>query len=186
MPFIEVIPYEKAEGELKQIYGQLIEARGKLAAVHTIQSLNPPTIVAHMDLYLKVMFGKSPLRRYQREMMAVVVSAANNCSYCVRHHAQALNLHWKDSQKVDQLIDDYRRLPMKQEDQLLCELAEKLTLDPAFDGKEKLLDKLKLLGLTDRALLDATLVIAYFNFVNRIVLGLGVALEADGGSGYKY
>ncbi len=186
MPFIEVIPYEQAEGELRRIYDQLIAARGKLAAVHTILSLNPPTIMAYMDLYMKVMFGKSPLRRYQREMMAVIVSAANDCPYCVQHHAEALNFYWKDEAKVNQLIDDYRRLPMNEDDRLLCELAEKLTLDPAFEGKEKLLDKLKVMGMSDRAILDATLVIACFNFVNRIVLGLGVELEENGGKGYKY
>lgn len=34
--------------------------------------------------------------------------------------------------------------------------------------------------------MDAHLVIAYFNFVNRLVLGLGVELEQDQGQGYKY
>jgi len=32
----------------------------------------------------------------------------------------------------------------------------------------------------------ANLVIAYFNFVNRVVIGLGVELEEDGGKGYEY
>ena len=41
-------------------------------------------------------------------------------------------------------------------------------------------------GLVERAILDAALVIAYFNFVNRLVLGLGVQLEQDKGEGYKY
>jgi hypothetical protein len=30
------------------------------------------------------------------------------------------------------------------------------------------------------------MIIAYFNFVNRIVLGLGVELEEDRGRGYRY
>ncbi len=41
-------------------------------------------------------------------------------------------------------------------------------------------------GFDDRSVLDATLVIGYFNFVNRIVLSLGVTLEEDKGEGYKY
>jgi alkylhydroperoxidase family enzyme len=44
---------------------------------------------------------------------------------------------------------------------------------------------LKTKGFSDREILDATLVIAYFNFVNRIVLSLGVHLEEDT-EGYKY
>jgi alkylhydroperoxidase family enzyme len=41
-------------------------------------------------------------------------------------------------------------------------------------------------GLDDRSILDAALVIAYFNFVNRLVLGLGVETEQEGTGGYIY
>ena len=41
------------------------------------------------------------------------------------------------------------------------------------------------LKFSDREILDATLVISYFNFVNRNVLALGVELEEDP-SGFNY
>lgn len=46
--------------------------------------------------------------------------------------------------------------------------------------------ELKSLSLCDATILDAALVTAYFNFVNRIVHSLGVELETDNGTGYKY
>ncbi|MCF6168015.1 MAG: hypothetical protein L3J55_05625 [Lutibacter sp.] len=52
--------------------------------------------------------------------------------------------------------------------------------------KEDTTLKLKELELSDSAILDATLVVSYFNFVNRMVTGLGVAIEQDGGGGYSY
>lgn len=187
MAHIKVIQHEEAEGALKDIYDDLVKSRGKLAEVHKIQSLNPATIVAHMDLYMKIMFGKSPLRRYQREMMAVVVSVCNNCLYCTKHHAEAVLHFWKDEAKVEQLTKDYTQLDLPEADFLWCVLAEQLTKDPSKTTKERYLQPLKALGIEDRAILDATLVIAYFNFVNRIVLGLGVHLEAeDGATGYHY
>ena len=68
MAKIKVIQPEEAEGELKNIYQDIISSRGKIAEVHKIQSLNPQSIVNHMDLYQTVMFGQSPLKRVQREM----------------------------------------------------------------------------------------------------------------------
>ena len=186
MPFISVIEHEDAEGRLKEIYDDLVKSRGKLAEVHKIQSLNPETIVAHMDLYMKIMFGRSPLKRYQREMIAVVVSKTNNCPYCITHHAEALQFFWKDEEKVEQLSEDYRNVDISDTDRLLCEMAETQTKAPSHKGRERLIGRLKAQGLEDRAVLDAALVIAYFNFVNRMVLGLGVDLEADGGGGYNY
>ena len=186
MPFIQIIEPEEAEGQLKEIYDDLLQSRGKIAEVHKIQSLNPPTIMAHMDLYMKIMFGRSPLKRYQREMIAVVVSKTNDCIYCIRHHAEALQHFWKDEDKLEKFIEDYTEVELNETDLLLCSLAADLTQHPNFPDKEERLEALRILGLDDRAILDATLVIAYFNFVNRIVLGLGVHLEADGGKGYQY
>ncbi len=186
MAFIEVIDHANATGDLKEIYDDLVKSRGKLAEVHKIQSLNPRSIVNHMDLYMTIMFGKSPLKRYQREMIAVVVSVANQCPYCIEHHGEALQHFWKDESRLAQFKQDFRRVGLEDNDVALCEYAQALTLEPYTIDKQHHIEKLSGLGFEDRAILDAALVVAYFNFVNRLVLGLGVELEQDAGKGYNY
>ena len=185
MPHIRVIQPEEAEGELAAIYADLVSRRGKIAEVHKIQSLHPDSIVKHMELYMTIMFGASPLKRVQREMMAVVVSKANDCEYCQVHHAEAVLHYWKDPQQVEILKQNFRAASLSPADLALCEYAHVLTLDPARANDVSLVGGLSQLGFSDRAILDATLVISYFNFVNRIVMALGVGLEEDPG-GYKY
>ena len=46
-----------------------------------IHGINPPVLQAHYDLYRVTMYAPSPLKRVQREMIAVVVSALNECHY---------------------------------------------------------------------------------------------------------
>ena len=186
MTRIKVIQEEEATGQLKEIYDQLIQSRGKLAEVHKIQSLNPKTIMSHMELYMDIMYAKSPLSRAQREMMAVVVSRENGCPYCVTHHAEALARYWKDEGRLQQLIAGKDRDVLDEREFLLSALAKELTLHPSSDKTEHIIEALRVKGLEDRAILDVTLVIAYFNFVNRIVLNLGVVLENDAGKGYIY
>ena len=123
MAYIEVINYEESEGRLREIYDDLIKSRGKLAEVHKIQSLNPETIVLHMELYLAIMFKKSPLKRYQREMLGVVVSAANHCKYCYTHHGQAVNHYWKDWSRVEVLIENFQNAQLQKEEEKLREYA---------------------------------------------------------------
>ncbi|TFG20478.1 MAG: peroxidase [Promethearchaeota archaeon] len=185
MPRIKIIDYDEAEGELKQVYDEVIQKRGKLAEIHKIHSLNPQSMLDHVQLYLTIMFNKSPLHRAQREMIAVVVSEANKCKYCQVHHGEALKHLWRDEEKVQLLREDYTKVELPPKDKLLCDLAYTMTLFPASMEVNALMDQLKELGTTDREILDATLVISYFNFVNRIVLGLGVEVESDTG-GYKY
>ena len=81
MTWIDIIDEENAEGLLKEQYDQLIEPWGGVDNILKIHSLNPESLAAHVQLYKTLMYGKSPLRRTDREMIAVVVSAINQCHY---------------------------------------------------------------------------------------------------------
>lgn len=120
MAFIKVIEYKESTGELRRIYDHLIATRGKLADVHKIQSLNPPTVLSHMNLYKDIMFGSSPLKRYQREMIAVVVSVANQCEYCIKHHKEALLHFWKSERRVNALLQMSTEAELSPEEHSLC------------------------------------------------------------------
>ncbi len=81
MAWIKVIPEENASGELKQLYEQMMEPWGGVDNILKIHSLNPASLRAHFEFYKTLMWGASGLTRIQREMIAVVVSAANHCHY---------------------------------------------------------------------------------------------------------
>ena len=81
MAFIEEIPPEKATGPLARIYEAAMKRAGRVFHILRVQSLNAKTLQASMGLYVSSMHGESPLTRAQREMIAVVVSAANECHY---------------------------------------------------------------------------------------------------------
>lgn len=81
MPWIRWIDEEEAEGRLGESYERLKTPAGKMDHILKIHSLNPPSLDDHYQLYRTLMFGRSGLSRAQREMIAVVVSAANGCHY---------------------------------------------------------------------------------------------------------
>ena len=81
MAWIEMIPEDEAEGKLKEAYDQLIEPWGGVDNIMKIHSLNLRSLWAHYELYKTVMYGRSGITRPQREMIAVVVSAVNQCHY---------------------------------------------------------------------------------------------------------
>jgi alkylhydroperoxidase family enzyme len=81
MPWIKMIDPGEAEGDLAGLYRKYQEPDGTVDNILAIHSLNPKSMQAHFDLYKVCMYGKSDLSRRQREMIAVVVSAANQCHY---------------------------------------------------------------------------------------------------------
>ena len=186
MSRIKIVEPEKATGRLKDIYDGIVKKRGKLADVHKIQSLRPESIVHHMDLYLEIMFSKSELSRAEREIMAVVVSVANGCEYCQIHHAQALNHYWKSDERISKLRIDFEDAGLSARELVLCSFANLLTVRPEVYVEEKYFMPMKKIGLTDNGILDATLVVSYFNFVNRMVMALGLEATVEEMKGYKY
>ena len=81
MEYIRYIPAAQAGPRLSTLYDRYAGARGKLDNILRIHSLDPPSMEHHHDLYRHLRTGPSPLSRVQREMIAVTVSAENECFY---------------------------------------------------------------------------------------------------------
>ena len=81
MAWIHMIPEAEATGRLKELYEKYTEPWGGVDNILKIHSLNPRSMDAHFTLYVTVMRGRSDLTREQREMIAIVSSAVNQCHY---------------------------------------------------------------------------------------------------------
>ena len=183
MSWIEEVEVGDAEGKLAETYAALIEQRGKVSNILKVHSLNPDAMSDHLDLYMTIMFGKSGLSRAEREAIAVVVSASNDCEYCVNHHAEALRRYIKDEEIVRLLMSADGLETLEPRLSNIVRHAERLTVAPAA-MTESDLEELRAVGLDDKDILDLTLIVGYFNFVNRIAMGLGVSYSDDELSGY--
>ncbi len=93
------------------------------------------------------------------------------------HHGAALRALVKDEALVQAVARDWRSAQLSTADAALCAFAETLTRAPGA-VRERDTAALRNADFDDRAILDACQVVAYFNFVNRLALGLGVELEA--------
>ena len=70
-----------ASGALAEAYARVAGARGQVANILRVHATRPAAMLAHLDLYRELMFGRSELTRPEREMIASVVSSVNGCHY---------------------------------------------------------------------------------------------------------
>ena len=185
MTWIRMIEEEEARGKLAEYFAQIRNKRGKVASILKVQSLNPESLRAHLDLYLTIMYRRSSLSRRQREMIAVAVSSANECDYCVLHHSEALESVIKDHALVEQVAVDYKKAELSESEHAMLNYAVKLTRHPQKISKEDVAI-LRDHDLDDEDILNISLVTSYFNFVNRMANGLGVDIESVGERRYYY
>ena len=73
------IPYASREELPDRLHQVLIE--DPTDNILRIHGLNAPSLRHHLQLYSHLMQGPSPLSRVQREMLAVTISAVNDCFY---------------------------------------------------------------------------------------------------------
>ncbi len=77
---------------------------------------------------------------------------------------------------MDALAASPEAAPLPDRTRALVTYALKLTREPARMAEADVAP-LRAAGLSDRGIHDAAAIVGYFNFVNRLAEGLGVALE---------
>ena len=82
MPWIEAPHEDDWDGELGELKDQVIDpAHRRVDWIMRIHALDAGSLDAHNVLYRQAMTGTKTLRKVDREMIAVVVSRANDCHY---------------------------------------------------------------------------------------------------------
>lgn len=81
MPWIRTVQPDEATGRLAKTYRAAIERAGRVFGIVKAQSIAPAVLDASLGLYQRIMFAPEGLARYQRELLAVVVSRVNACHY---------------------------------------------------------------------------------------------------------
>jgi uncharacterized peroxidase-related enzyme len=176
MAWIKTIDEEHATDQLKVFYKKHGDPFAGVDNIWKAHSLNPESLRFHYDLFRQLTTGRSGLSRMQREMIGVVVSAANRCAYGVRHHGKDLFSLTKNKSLLKAMEGDFRSADIPQKDIAMLDYARKLTLDPG--GVEKAdIDALRTAGFKDADILDIALLTAYCNSYDRVAAGLGVEIE---------
>jgi uncharacterized peroxidase-related enzyme len=127
----------------------------------------PEQFRAFFGYYDTLMRGESGLSRKERELIAVAVSAANECLYCTIAHGAALRVLSKNAVIADQVTANHRHADLTPREKALVEFAVKVTREPAkVDAAD--LEALGAYGLSDADVWDAGAVAAFFNLSNRM------------------
>lgn len=184
MAWIRSVAPEAASGKLKDEYGRIEKQRGAVGDVFTVTGLHPGVPGAHLDLYQELHFADGPLSRRERELIATVVSRENKCGYCLAHHADAFGRHATEPGLQALVATDHTKAKLSPRERAIADHAVLLSRTPGGVTAADV-EKLRKAGLDDRAILDVTLVTAYFAFANRVASGLGLTGD-DVGKPYQY
>jgi alkylhydroperoxidase family enzyme len=81
MAWIKTVAPDEAEGPLRRLYDAALQRAGRVYGIVRMMSPQPELLRASMGFYQPLMQGDGALPRWQRELLAVLVSRANACHY---------------------------------------------------------------------------------------------------------
>ncbi len=187
--WIRMIADEEADATLNAVFDIARTPHGTLDNVMRVHSLRPATMTGHVTLYRSVLHSDdNTLPFWFLETVASYVSILNACAYSLLHH-------WANASR---LVDDPERAEAvraaldvgRPEDAFegkelaLLRYAGKLTI--AVGAMEKSdINALHAAGCDDGEILEVNQVVAYFNYSNRLLNGLGVSTAGDTVGYYK-
>ncbi len=164
---LPVPPRRKLPADLKKYFDICDEKIGFLPNVLQAYSFDEAKLRAFIAMYNDLMLEESPLTKLEREMIAVVVSAANRCYYCLVAHGQAVREMSGDASLGEILAMNYRVARVSKRQRAMLDFAHRLTTTPAEVGEEAR-QKLRKAGWSDRAIWDIASITGFFNMTNRL------------------
>jgi uncharacterized peroxidase-related enzyme len=136
----------------------------------------PETCQPLIEFHEVLLRGPSPFTEAERELIAAYVSGLNHCRYCHGVHTATAERLGIAEGLVQALLQDPLRAPVGEKMRPVLEYARKLTHDAASVTRADA-EAVRAAGWDDTALYHTVAVTALFNFMNRLVEGLGIELE---------
>jgi len=155
--------------DTRRYFDICIEKLGLVPNVLRTFSKNQEKLRAFSQYYNTLMLAPSGLTKLEREMVAVVVSSANRCFYCLVAHGQAVRALSGDPQLGEMLVMNYRVADLSPRQRAMLDFAWKLTTAPA-DVTQSDRDALGAAGLSEDEIFDLADVIGFFNMSNRFAI----------------
>ncbi len=156
--------------DLQAIWRKCVDKLGFVPNVYATYSLRPQRLRNFMAMYNEVMLSESGLSKLEREMVAVVVSSANRCYYCLAAHGAAVRLLSGDAELGEMLALNFRVAELDARQRAMLDYAWKLTATPwLIDEADHA--GLRAAGLSAEDLFDLTETVGLFNLSNRMASG---------------
>jgi uncharacterized peroxidase-related enzyme len=133
---------------------------------------------AFVAFYNDLMLAPSGLSKLEREMIAVVVSSANRCYYCLTAHGAAVRQLSGDAVLGELMVMNWHAAELSERHKAMLGFADKLTREPhAMNDEDRA--ALRAAGFGERDIWDISAVAAFYNMSNRLASATDMRPNAD-------
>ena len=153
-----------------------LQSLPKGASLLNLFKMFPETSKPLIEFHEVLLRGSSPFTEAERELIASFVSGLNRCRYCEGVHTATAELLGVPRDMIRSALDGIEASPVSAKMKPVLRYAEKLTRHPDSLTRADA-DAVFAAGWDDTALYHAVAVTSLFNYMNRLVEGVGIELD---------
>ena len=173
MSWFPVPAEDQLPESLQGLFKKAREKVGFVPNVFRVYSFRPERFSAWFAHYKQLHEPTENLSAAEREMIAVAVSMANGCLYCLVAHGAALRQTLGDPIQADRITLDYKRAGLDAKMEAVLDFAVLLTESPV-NASPVDIAHLQSFGLTLEEVWDVIEIAAMYNFTNRMASATGM------------
>lgn len=172
-PWISIAPVEHATGDLKRAYDKILATRGRVPDIRSVMAGEPLVVEGFASFYPENNYACMSIDRRLSEMIATVVSVANESRLGGPAHSRQLARITGDATFAEAIRADYTRAGLSHKERTLLDYVWKLTRTPGAVTQADI-EGLRAAGWTDPQIVATVHVSAFFAYMNRVAGAFGV------------
>lgn len=161
------LPAAELSPAMQAYLAKCVEKLGFVPNVLRAYAHDDARLAAFAAFYNDLMLGPSGLSKLEREMIAVAVSSANRCYYCLVAHGAAVRQLSGDPVLGELMALNWRAAALSPRHRAMLEFASRMTTESHAIGEPDR-QKLREAGFAERDIWDIAAVAAFYNMSNRL------------------
>ncbi len=129
------LPPAPLDSEMSAYFAKCEEKLGFVPNVLKAYSFDLAKLKAFVAMSDNLMLAPSGLSKLERELIAVAVSCANHCHYCLVAHGAAVRKLSGDKMLAETIVANYRAHEMDARTRAMLDFSWKLTVEPWTIGE---------------------------------------------------
>jgi uncharacterized peroxidase-related enzyme len=167
------LPPTPLDADMQAYFDKCMEKLGFIPNVLKAYSFDLAKLRSFVAMADDLMLAPSGLSKLDREMIAVTVSSANFCHYCIVAHGAAVRKLSGDAQFGDIIAANYRAADLDPRTRAMLDFVWKLTVEPStIDDDDRA--ALRKAGFKNRDIWDIAAVAGFFAMSNRVASATGM------------
>jgi len=168
MAHIQLPNFEEMPVNIQEKAKPILEKTGKLGEIFKLLAIDEKIYFATDGMIQKYLLDETTLSYDIKEAIALLISKENGCKMCVDVHKSIAKMLGLTDEKIEEILQGIEAINTDEKDKALLHFCIKASKKDNYKILKDEIDTLKNMGWSDKQILEAVAITAYFNYINTL------------------